>query len=136
MKKTITILALGVLCSGSSLWAQISNAKPKTASPTTSSSVVEPSSKPQKLKVSGYLQVQGQWGQEQAQLRVGKASMPSEGESIARVGVRRGRIKLTYQEGVPQGVFQVDITEKGVGVKMPTCHYNPLGLFWDRVPLE
>lgn len=70
----------------------------------------------QKLKISGYIQGQYQWGQEGASLKVGSANENPE-KPFNRVGIRRGRIKFTYEEGIASGVFQLDITEKGVGIK-------------------
>lgn len=70
-----------------------------------------------KFKVSGYIQTQLQWGQESASLKVGSANENPE-ESFNRLGVRRGRIKFTYNAtSLLSGVFQVDFTEKGVGFK-------------------
>ena len=66
--------------------------------------------------VSGYIQAQYQWGQRDASLRVGSSNEDSDG-SFNRIGIRRGRIKLDYAEGIFSSVFQLDITEKGVGVK-------------------
>lgn len=73
-------------------------------------------SKVKKFKVSGYIQGQYQWGQEDASLRVGASNSNLE-ESFNRIGIRRGRIKFTYQDAILSGVFQLDITEKGIGVK-------------------
>ena len=70
----------------------------------------------QKLKVSGYVQAQNQWGQQDASLKVGTANENPE-ESFDRFGIRRGRIKFVYEESIMSGVFQLDITEKGVGFK-------------------
>ena len=70
----------------------------------------------QRLKISGYIQGQYQWGQESASLKVGSANEDME-ESFNRIGIRRGRIKFAYEEGIASGVLQLDITEKGVGVK-------------------
>lgn len=70
----------------------------------------------QKLKVSGYIQAQFQWGQENASLKVGSANENPK-KSFNRIGIRRGRIKFAYEEGIASGVFQLDITEKGVGLK-------------------
>jgi len=70
----------------------------------------------QKLKVSGYIQTQYQWGEENASLKVGAANENPE-ESFSRIGVRRGRIKFVYEEGIASGVFQIDLTEKGIGFK-------------------
>jgi phosphate-selective porin len=70
----------------------------------------------QKLKVSGYLQTQWQYGEKDASLKVGNVSENPE-ESFSRFGIRRGRIKFAYEDGIASGVFQLDITEKGVGIK-------------------
>ena len=72
--------------------------------------------KQKKLKVSGYLQAQWQWGEEAASLKVGAGNEDPE-ESFNRFGIRRGRIKFTYEEKIASGVFQLDITEKGVKFK-------------------
>ncbi|MDR2936790.1 MAG: hypothetical protein LBU80_05550 [Rikenellaceae bacterium] len=70
----------------------------------------------QKLKVSGYIQTQFQYGEKDASLKVGSANEQPE-QSFSRIGIRRGRIKFAYEEGIVSGVFQLDITEKGVGIK-------------------
>lgn len=70
----------------------------------------------QRLKVSGYIQGQYQYGEEAASLKVGGSNENPE-KSFSRFGIRRGRIKLSYEEGIATGVFQLDITDKGVGVK-------------------
>lgn len=70
----------------------------------------------QKLKVSGYVQTQYQWGEENASLKVGSANENLK-ESFNRVGTRRGRIKFVYEKGIASGVFQLDLTEKGIGFK-------------------
>lgn len=69
-----------------------------------------------KLKVFGYIQGQYQWGEEDALLKVGSANENPE-KAFNRLGIRRGRIKFVYEEGIATGVFQLDITEKGVGFK-------------------
>ncbi|MFA6780028.1 MAG: porin [Paludibacteraceae bacterium] len=74
----------------------------------------------EKLKVSGYIQTQYQHGEEAASLKVGAANEKTsieDGGAFDRFGIRRGRIKFTYTEGIASGVFQLDITEKGVGIK-------------------
>ena len=70
----------------------------------------------QKLKVSGYIQTQYQWGEQNASLKVGAGNNNPE-ESFSRIGIRRGRIKFTYEEGIASGIFQLDMTEKGVVIK-------------------
>ncbi|MDR2057775.1 MAG: hypothetical protein LBP83_05755 [Dysgonamonadaceae bacterium] len=70
----------------------------------------------QKFKVSGYVQSQYQWGEKDALLKVGAPNENFE-KAFDRIGVRRGRIKFIYEEGLATGIFQLDITEKGLGVK-------------------
>lgn len=70
----------------------------------------------QKFKVSGYIQSQLQTGQQDASLLVGTPNENSD-KSFNRIGIRRGRIKFTYTEGIASGVFQLDLTEKGIGFK-------------------
>ena len=79
-------------------------------------SIEESVIKLQKFKVSGYIQTQFQYGEKDASLKVGTPNEDFE-KSFNRVGIRRGRIKFTYEEGIASGVFQLDITEKGVGFK-------------------
>ncbi len=70
----------------------------------------------QRLKLSGYIQTQFQYGEENASLKVGSSNFNKK-EPFNRIGIRRGRIKFTYEEGGASGVFQLDITEKGVVFK-------------------
>lgn len=69
-----------------------------------------------KFKVSGYIQGQYQWGEENASLKVGSANENPE-KAFNRIGIRRGRIKFTYEGKIALGVFQLDLTDKGVGFK-------------------
>ena len=64
-----------------------------------------------KLKISGYIQAQYQRGEENASLKVGSLNEAKD-DVFNRVGIRRGRVKLVYEEGIASGVFQLDITEK------------------------
>ena len=69
------------------------------------------------VKLSGYIQSQFQYGEKDAALKVGTSNENPE-ESFNRIGIRRGRIKLTADDGgLASGVFQLDLTEKGVGLK-------------------
>ncbi len=70
----------------------------------------------QKLKVSGYIQAQYQWGEKDASLKVGAVN-ENLNNSFNRVGIRRGLLKFAYEDGIGLGVFQLDMTEKGVGIK-------------------
>lgn len=76
-----------------------------------------------KLKISGYIQGQFQSGQRDASLKVGSAN-ENRSESFNRFGIRRGRVKFTYKSGIASGVFQLDITEKGLGVKDAYLNIN------------
>ncbi|MDR2146127.1 MAG: hypothetical protein LBE91_06695, partial [Tannerella sp.] len=69
-----------------------------------------------KIKLTGYVQTQFQWGEEDASLKVGAVN-EDKTQSFNRIGIRRGRMKLTYEEKLASVVFQVDVTEKGVGLK-------------------
>lgn len=68
------------------------------------------------LKITGYIQTQFQVGQKDAQLKVGEENT-NKNKSFNRLGIRRGRIKLTYKKDIATAVFQVDITEKDVDIK-------------------
>ncbi|MDR2980270.1 MAG: hypothetical protein LBV02_07520 [Bacteroidales bacterium] len=70
----------------------------------------------QNFKVSGYIQGQYQFGEKDASLKVGSGNENPD-EAFHRIGIRRGRIKFTYEGNIALGVFQLDMTEKGVGIK-------------------
>ena len=67
------------------------------------------------LKVSGYVQGQYQYGDPDASLNVGAKNYTDEG--FHRMGIRRGRIKFTYDKSIASAVIQLDVTEKGVSFK-------------------
>lgn len=75
----------------------------------------------QKFKVSGYIQTQYQYGEKDADgVKVGNGINDWEKnneDGFSRIGIRRGRIKFLYENGIVQGVFQPDITDKGFAVK-------------------
>lgn len=71
---------------------------------------------PKNFKISGYLQTQFQYGEKDAVLKVGAPNSDMNSD-FNRIGIRRGRVKLQYEKGIGLAVFQVDITEKGVGLK-------------------
>ncbi|MDR0789921.1 MAG: OprO/OprP family phosphate-selective porin [Bacteroidales bacterium] len=68
------------------------------------------------VKISGYVQGQFQYGEPNAALKVGTANDNTD-EDFNRIGLRRGRVKFTAENGIASGVFQLDITEKGLGIK-------------------
>lgn len=69
-----------------------------------------------KLKISGYIQAQYQHGQKDAVLNIGNENNDFE-SSYSRIGIRRGRIKFSYEEKIANAVFQLDLTEKGIAFK-------------------
>ncbi len=71
--------------------------------------------------ISGYFQAQYQFGEEMAILKVGYPNT-NLNHSFNRIGIRRGRVKLEFQHGIANSVFQVDITEKGIAVKDVYLH--------------
>jgi hypothetical protein len=67
------------------------------------------------LKITGYIQPQWQWGQQDAGLKVGGGNVTENDNKSAfnRFGIRRGRIKFTYDDGgIATGVFQLNIVDK------------------------
>lgn len=68
------------------------------------------------LKISGYVQMYYQTGEQDAKLSVG-AKQEDSNQSYSRIGIRRGRAKISYSKGIATGVLQLDMTERGVGVK-------------------
>lgn len=90
-----------------------------------------------KFKVSAYIQAQYQYGQSDASLKVGdKNEHP--GKSFNRVGIRRGRLKFEYNDGIGTGAVQIDVNDKGVsfrdlyiGIKDPWTRRSQLmaGIF-------
>ncbi|GHS93606.1 hypothetical protein FACS1894207_0290 [Bacteroidia bacterium] len=116
MKKSIVTL-ISCLCLVTTVFAQeeieLSPVEMLEQKTLTLESAVQ---KLQKFKVSGYIQTQYQYGEKDASLKVGSANENPE-EAFNRIGIRRGRIKFVYEEGIVSATFQPDITEKGVSFK-------------------
>ncbi len=79
-------------------------------------------SKLSNIKLSGYIQAQYQYAQEKGSTKVGnhtneKNGTENDGDGYGRFGIRRGRLKATYEKGLSKAVFELDITEKGVFTK-------------------
>lgn len=76
--------------------------------------------KTKKIRFSGYIQGDMQIGEENASLKVGSAKADGE-DAYIRFGIRRGRLKFAYADNIGKvastAVFQLDITERGVGIK-------------------
>jgi len=76
-----------------------------------------------KLKVSGYIQTQWQssqidsLGKVSQDMKVGAAKSGTETSDMNRFGIRRGRIKVAYEDFGSLGVIQFDLTEKGLALK-------------------
>jgi hypothetical protein len=75
-----------------------------------------------KLKVSGYVQFQGEYAQEFASTKVGlntkyMKDRDFESGDYMRFGIRRGRIKFEWTEKMGSATFQIDMTEKGISLK-------------------
>lgn len=68
------------------------------------------------LVISGYFQGQFQYGEPNATLKVG-APNSDPGKNFNRIGIRRGRLKFSYSKKISKAVFQIDLTEKGIGIK-------------------
>lgn len=115
MKRTFTILLLSVFAAFTAT-AQETAVKQSADTEKRLDALEKDVSKLKKLKISGYIQAQMQWGDEAASLKVGNANQNPE-KSFNRIGIRRGRLKFTYEEGIASAVFQLDVTEKGVGFK-------------------
>ncbi|WP_348524203.1 hypothetical protein [Parabacteroides sp. PH5-8] len=69
-----------------------------------------------KFKVSAYIQGQYQYGQEDATLKVGDTNEnPDKG--FNRIGIRRGRVKFEYNDGIETGAVQIEANDKGVSFR-------------------
>jgi phosphate-selective porin len=77
------------------------------------------------LKVSGYFQGQFQYGQKDADLGVG-APNTDVTENFNRIGIRRGRLKFTYEKRIALAVLQFDMTETSIRVKDAYMQFNDL----------
>jgi hypothetical protein len=77
----------------------------------------------EKIKFSGYVQAQFQWGQEDATLKVGGGRKDSEG-AYSRIGIRRGRLKMTATDKLGEGVFEIDINDGGIKVRNAYASIN------------
>lgn len=68
------------------------------------------------LKISGYIQAQWQLAQGEGQPGITQGGgFPLKSNNI--FSIRRARVKFDYTYSIARGVFQVDVTEKGVRLK-------------------
>ena len=69
-----------------------------------------------KFRISAYIQGQYQYGQENATLKVGDQNEhPDKG--FNRFGIRRGRVKVEYNDGIGTGAIQLNVNDKGVSFR-------------------
>lgn len=68
------------------------------------------------FKVSAYIQGQYQYGQKDASLKVGDKNEDLE-KSFNRFGIRRGRIKFEYTEGIGTAAIQLEVNDKGISFR-------------------
>ena len=84
---------------------------------TTASAMTDGDGKKGSFKISGYLQGQYQWGEQDAELKVGTDNENAD-RPFNRFGLRRGHLKFAYQHPVASAVIQIDAsTEKGLILK-------------------
>lgn len=120
MKQVLTIPLLTLL----PLTVVAQEALPKRNRHLSTYIVQASSSKINGLKLSGYLQVQNEWGEPDATLRVGSPN-EREGQSFSRFGIRRGRLKVGYESHATSLVIQTDITEKEISLKEAYLKFVP-----------
>ena len=76
-----------------------------------------------KLKVTGFIQAQyqyAQWGADGYNFRLQNRLNSVESannQGYGRFGLRRGRIKFTYEDGLMQAVYQPNLTQSGISIK-------------------
>lgn len=114
-KKTLVFLPLLLIGLNNQLIAQEASHKQLDALEQRTSTVEKALKELSYLKISGYLQGQYQVGQEEASLRVG--SNLSKTNTNSRIGMRRSRVKFSYDRGIASAVFQIDATERSVLLK-------------------
>ena len=69
-----------------------------------------------KFNVSAYIQGQYQYGQEDATLKVGDKNENLD-KGFNRIGIRRGRMKFEYNDGIGTGAVQIEVNDKGVSFR-------------------
>lgn len=69
-----------------------------------------------KFRVSAYIQGQYQYGQESASLKVGSKNEHLD-RGFNRIGIRRGRMKFEYNDGIGTGAIQIEVNDKGVSFR-------------------
>lgn len=85
-----------------------------------------------KFRVTTYIQGQFQYGEENATLKVGDTNEHKD-KGFNRFGIRRGRVKFEYNDGIGTGAVQIEANDKGIsfrdlyiGIKDPWTKRNQL----------
>ena len=107
-------LGFGFLCSVTPLAAQVEEQNRDTL-PMAIERLQSDLSVMSRFKVSGYIQSQFQLADTAGIESFAGGNFPAGVDN--RFSVRRGRFKLAYDHAFSQYVIQVDVTEKGVGIK-------------------
>jgi phosphate-selective porin len=68
------------------------------------------------IKINGLIQADYQYGEKDALLKVGGVNSDTS-KGFNRIGIRRGRIKFTYEKSIVTAVIHIDMTERGVSLK-------------------
>lgn len=68
------------------------------------------------FKVSAYIQAQYQYGEKDATLKVGDSN-ENRAHGFNRFGIRRGRLKFEYREGIGEAAVQLEVNDKGVSFR-------------------
>jgi len=69
-----------------------------------------------RVSISGYIQTQFAWGEKDAHMWFG---VPNENPEnpYNRFGLRRGRLRFGFEEGIASAVFQIDMIERGINFR-------------------
>ncbi|MDR2534248.1 MAG: OprO/OprP family phosphate-selective porin [Tannerellaceae bacterium] len=121
MKKIKIIVALiPFLVGGNAIWAQEAEPTPVERLEMRADNMENAVRLLQKFKVSGYIQTQFQYAEPDADginfklANRANSWEQSERKDYGRFGIRRGRLKLLYEDGIATGVVQIDVTDKGI----------------------
>lgn len=110
LKLTLTGLCMAVLCSMPAI-AQETETTPMDELAQRTGNLESAVEALKKVKITGYVQFQYQHGEKDAALKVGSGNENSD-KAFNRIGIRRGRIKLAYDDAITGAVFQLDVNEK------------------------
>ncbi len=113
----VALLPLFAMAQEEAQEKQIENLNARMDSLVKETSVLEKTvEKLNKIKISGYIQGQYQYGQQDASLKVGDKNENME-TGFNRIGIRRGRIKFEYNDGIGTGAIQLEANDKGVSFR-------------------